>query len=315
MIFKLSILLVTYNHEKYIRKAMEGILKQRIEEDIQLIIADDGSSDSTVQIIQEFEERDSRFNFNYLDNKSNLGVTKNYKRGFAACSGEYVAIIEGDDYWVSPFKLQRQKEFLDSHWECDICSVNYFIYNEEQSRFATRSLSGIGYRLLTARELMFDNIVSNFSTCMYRKTALNQLPSELFDIVSYDWIVNICITRYSLAGFLEEPMSVYRLHSSGVWTRKTASEKLKAQIDLIPVYDKLTNYVFHTDFEILSNSLHSQITNSSVKMRMKTITQPIGQLLSLIIDCTPPLFVTIISSIIPPKVKRGFVKILRRSSI
>ncbi|MDF0604317.1 glycosyltransferase [Neisseriaceae bacterium TC5R-5] len=311
---KLSILFVTYNHERYISKALESLLNQTFDCSIEVIVADDASSDSTLAIIKEYENKDIRFRFKYLDNTKNLGITKNYQRGFAACSGEYVAVLEGDDYWVSPFKLQRQIDFLTTHWQCDLCSVNYFVFEENRSHFYPRTAIGNVHRLISARDLIADNLVGNFSTCMYRKTALDTLPQRLFEICSYDWIVNICVARSSLIGFLEEPMSVYRLHSNGVWTQKTHIEKLKQQLALIPEYDNLTNNVFHAEFEALSNRLQHTIGMTKLADVVAVMTPSTAGKISRLIDYLPPVLLSVAHALIPPKLKRFIVRIVQRGT-
>lgn len=311
---KLSILIVTYNHERYISKALESLLNQTVDCLIEIIVADDASSDSTLAIIKEYEGKDSRFSFKYLDNTKNLGITKNYQRGFSACSGEYVAVLEGDDYWVSPFKLQHQIDFLTTHWQCDLCSVNYFVFEENRSHFYPRSAIGNGHRLISARDLIADNLVGNFSTCMYRKTALVALPQRLFDICSYDWILNICVARSSLIGFLEEPMSVYRLHSNGVWTQKTHIEKLKQQLARIPEYDSLTNNVFHAEFEALSNRLQHTIGMTKLADVVAVMTPSSAGKISRLIDYLPPVLLSVARALIPPKLKRFIVRIVQRGA-
>jgi glycosyltransferase involved in cell wall biosynthesis len=305
---KLSILILTYNHERFITKALDGLLNQNFDYSVEVIVADDASSDSTLSIIKEYEERDSRFRYSYLDNTKNIGITKNYQRGFAACSGEYVAILEGDDYWVSPFKLQRQIDFLNTHWECDLCSVNYFVFEEECSYFEPRIAIGNGHRFITAKNLIAYNLVGNFSTCMYRKTALDKLPPKLFEICSYDWIVNICIARSSLIGFLEEPMSVYRIHSNGLWSKKSTIKKLKEQLASINDYDNLTNNVFHENFELLSNQLQYAI------IKKKVINYKYKHLLSIasrLIDFLPPVLLTLARALVPPKLKQLMAKLFK----
>ncbi|MFU8787387.1 MAG: glycosyltransferase [Methylobacter sp.] len=309
---RISVLLVTYNHENYIRQALDALFGQATKEPIELIVADDGSSDNTVSLIKEYEnKKDHQFHFKYLDNKINLGITKNYQRGFAACSGDYVAVLEGDDYWISPFKLQRQIEFLDAHWECGLCSANYFVFEETRFHFYPRTAPGTGYRLLSARDLIADNLVGNFSTCMYRKSALSALPKELFEICSYDWIVNICVARSSLIGFIEETMSVYRLHANGVWTQTAPTEKLKAQLALIPVYDTLTDHVYHAEFELLSNRLQQMVSISNLTHLAATAKKPTACLLACLIDCLPPIFLAAIRALTPPKLKRFIIKTMQ----
>jgi len=309
---RISILLVTYNHASHVRQALDALFGQVFEGAIELIVADDASSDNTVAIIKEYEAKQARFGFKYLDNTKNLGITKNYQRGFAACTGEYVAVLEGDDYWVSPFKLRRQMDFLDAHWESDLCSVNYFVYEENRSHFYPRAPVGNSYRLIGARDLIADNLVGNFSTCMYRNRALASLPKELFDICSYDWIVNICVARGSLIGFLEEPMSVYRLHSGGVWSQTPHVEKLKVQLELIPAYDTLTERVYHAEFELLSDRLQRMISMANLGQIAAPLISLRAGLLSRLVDYLPPVLLWAALALTPPKLKRFMVKIVRR---
>ena len=312
---RLSILVVTYNQESYIRNAMDSIFRQTFEGLIELVIADDASTDNTLAIINEYEGRDPQFRLKYLDKTNNLGITKNYQRGFAACTGEYVAILEGDDYWISPFKLQRQVSFLDTHWECNLCGVNYFVFEENRSHMYPRTSIGFEHRLISAREAIFDHLVSNFSTCMYRKSALDALPDELFNICSYDWIVNICVARNSMMGFLEEPMSVYRLHPNGVWNQLDQVKKLKAQLKLIPAYDTLTNHVFQAEFEALSHCLGRAIAKSQIVHIATGMAQPTVGLLSRLVDYLPPVLLVVARALIPPKLKRFIARILYQGAV
>jgi glycosyltransferase involved in cell wall biosynthesis len=315
---RLSVLLVTYNHAKHVHRALESLFAQSIDSPIELVIADDGSSDGTVDIIKTFETRFPSFHFKYLDDTSHLGITRNYQRGFAACTEEYVAILEGDDYWVSPLKLKRQCDFLETHWECDLCSVNYFVYEEDRSRFAPRTAIGTGHRFIDARELIADNLVGNFSTCMYRKSALDALPEALFEVESYDWIVNICVARQSLIGFLETPMSVYRLHTRGVWTQKPHFDKLRCQLELIPAYDELTSHVFHAEFDLLASRLRDAIAESEIA-RSEPVPEPAPPAFEPATpavpgwrDYVPPVLMSLGRALAPPELKRRISRMHQR---
>lgn len=309
--YKLSILLVTYNHANYIREALDKLFGQIIDEQIELVIADDASSDDTLAIIREYEGVDERFAFKYLDNSKNHGITKNYERSFAACSGEYVAVLEGDDYWINPFKLQKQIEFLDMHWECNLCSVNYFVFEEKNAHLYPRTNTSENYRLISARELIADNIVGNFSTCMYRKLKLDELPKELFEIKSYDWITNICIAKNSFIGFLETPMSVYRLHGLGTWTQKSQVDKLQEQLDLIPSYNALTNFKYNDNFIALTQQLENVLDGLKFEKIVTTCSKPIKIVYSKK-DYLPPIIVIILKLILPPVAKNILMKIIRK---
>ncbi len=312
MTYKLSILLVTYNHEKYISEALESLIRQAIVGEVELIVADDCSTDQTLSIIRSFEGRDPRFHFKYLESPSNLGITRNYQRGFAACTGQYVAVLEGDDYWTGPAKLMRQIEFLDYHWECDLCAVNYLVYEEERCQFTPRIPIGFGHRFIGARDLINDNLIGNFSTCLYRKSALERLPPALFEIKSYDWIVNICVARYALIGFLEEPKSVYRLHDGGTWTLLSQAEKLKTQLELIPLYDKLTDGCFHSEFLALASRLESSIFPAQLSAMIDHVAPPVNAGILTLRDYCPPFIYLLAQLIIPPRAKTLIAHMIHR---
>lgn len=309
----ISVLLVSYNHEKHIRQALDALFKQVFDGPIELVVADDKSSDSTLSIIKEYEDVDSRFSFKYLDYSENLGITKNYERGLQACTFEYVAVLEGDDYWTSPRKLQRQADFLAEHWESDVCSVNYYVFQEDSAELSPRVPASTGHRFISARELIADNTVGNFSTCMYRRSALVRLPEGLFDIKSYDWITNIVLARNSLIGFLEEPMSVYRLHGGGVWTQTPHVDKLKAQLEVLPAYDAITDHVFHEDFERLSNHLRHAITVSQFGHVAESVGQPVLRVIPTLVNYLPPIFIMAIKLLLPVAVKNVFARVIKRS--
>jgi glycosyltransferase involved in cell wall biosynthesis len=312
--YRLSVLLVTYNHEKYIRQALDSILGQEIEGPVELVVADDCSSDKTLNIIKEYEADQNRFEFRYLDNTGNVGVTKNYQRGFAACMGKYVAVLEGDDYWISPLKLQRQMDFLDSHWECDCCAVNHFAFDESSFCFSPKTAGEYGYRLVSARDLIAKNFLGNFSTFMYRKSVLDALPKKLFDMCSYDWIVNICVAKKCMIGFLEEQMSVYRVHSCGVWSGITQVQQLKLQLEMIPAYDELTEYVYHSDFALLSNRLKHMILVANCRPAATKVITPFVPLLSRYSEYLPPVLLSMAEALTPPILKRFIHRILRRGA-
>lgn len=269
---KLSILLVTYNHEHHIREAVRSIIQQKKPESIskiEVIVCDDNSTDRTLEYIREFEGQSDFLSFRILPPQPNLGITRNYQRGFAACDGEYVAILEGDDHWFDSEKLIEQVAVLDSEANCILCSTNYVISDEKSGSRSNRVSSVRGWRAISVPELIEDNIIGNFSTCMYRREGLTQLPERLFELKSYDWIVNICAGMRGDIIFLHKPMSVYRLHSQGVWSSMDTVGKMKAQLDALAGYDELTEHQFRNEFLRLEKHLSDQISESLISPKKK----------------------------------------------
>lgn len=311
----IDVLLITFNHENYVRRAIESIFAQKHDGALRVVVADDGSSDKTVDIVRQLASGRPDIPFVFLDCGTNHGITRNYKRGFSACSAEYVAVLEGDDYWVSPFKLQRQRDFLDDHLECDLCSVNYFVYEEGRGQFTPRTTPGEGHLLLGARELIADNLIGNFSTCLYRRKALDRLPAALFATTSYDWIINICVARTALIGFLKEPMSVYRIHGAGAWSLLSHAEKLQAQLRMIPEYDALTDRVYSHEFAVLASRISSviaDIQSNDVVVPAERGELELPPIESPILGWVPPLLLWAGKQLLPPTMKRRLAKLVFR---
>ncbi|MFC4338956.1 glycosyltransferase [Cupriavidus numazuensis] len=308
---KLSILLVTFNHAAYIRRALDSILWQDLDFSFEIVVADDASTDNTREIIAEYAGRDPRVSIRFLPESHNLGITKNYQRGFAAIDTEYVAIIEGDDIWSSPHKLSQQLAFLESHRECVLCACNYFVYLEEEARYTERVPGSDGFRYLDSRQLIADNLIGNFSTCLYRTSALRQLPVELFDVRAYDWAVNIAVGRLGLIGFLNSPLSIYRIHGGGTWSLLSHRQKLTSQLEVIPQYDAITGSVFREDFDALAARLRAAGAGSGHAQAFQ-LRRALRWGARTAVDCLPPLIATLLRQLIPPVFKRVLIRMIGR---
>ena len=114
---KVSVLLITYNHEKLIGQALDSILMQKTTFPTEVVIGEDCSTDSTRDIVRAYSERYPE-TIRAILPEVNQGPFQNVIRTLNECRGEYIAAIEGDDYWTDPGKLQLQVDFLDAHPEC-----------------------------------------------------------------------------------------------------------------------------------------------------------------------------------------------------
>ena len=111
-----SVCMITYNHSKYVRKAIRGVFNQESNLIIELLISDDFSTDGTDEIIQEeLRNTPQGFIVNYIKRKKNVGVNENFINALYNCRGKYIAICEGDDYWDDNNKLAIQYEFLSNN--------------------------------------------------------------------------------------------------------------------------------------------------------------------------------------------------------
>ncbi|WP_242117936.1 glycosyltransferase family 2 protein [Aestuariivivens sediminicola] len=134
---KVSVLMITYNHENYIIDAIEGVLNQKVDFEYELIISNDCSEDGSHSVISKYiKENDSNHQIRYFNQTYNMGMHLNFKFAHSKARGEFIAICEGDDFWIHEEKLQRQVDFLDKHSAYSLCYTRFNTYNEQTKTLA-----------------------------------------------------------------------------------------------------------------------------------------------------------------------------------
>ncbi len=117
-----SICMITYNHEHFIREAIEGVLMQEVDFPVEFLIADDFSPDGTREIVDQYIQNHPNGNWiRYVRHSQNKGMMGNFVWALESCKGKYIALCEGDDFWTDPFKLQNQVEFLEADSNIVLC--------------------------------------------------------------------------------------------------------------------------------------------------------------------------------------------------
>ncbi|MGL5902423.1 MAG: glycosyltransferase family 2 protein, partial [Cetobacterium sp.] len=142
---KVSIVLLTYNHEKYLEKAIDSILVQKTNFEYEVLIGNDKSPDNTKAILEKYS---SNSKVKIYNRESNLGATKNLLDLFKKSKGEYIAILEGDDYWIDEEKLLKQVKILDENKQYSLCLTDSYTVNENSSiigdkKIETSEIEGI----------------------------------------------------------------------------------------------------------------------------------------------------------------------------
>lgn len=113
---KVSVVVTTYNSSKTVTRALDGIAMQKTNFDFEVILSDDGSTDMTREVIKGYNVK--------LINNGHIGIMRNFAQALDACTGEYIAFCDGDDYWIDDCKLQKQVDYMDTHPECSLCHTN-----------------------------------------------------------------------------------------------------------------------------------------------------------------------------------------------
>ena len=124
-----SVVVITYNHEKYIKQCLDSILMQKVDFPFEIIISDDCSTDQTPEIIREYQKKYSHIVKPIL-RSVNVGATRNQYDCFLRCTGDYVAILDGDDFWKNEQKLKIQTNFLENNKTYIACTQRYSVVDE-----------------------------------------------------------------------------------------------------------------------------------------------------------------------------------------
>ncbi len=203
-----SIFMLTYNQEDYIAQAIEGVLMQKTDFSIQLVIGEDCSTDNTRDVLKDYAQKYPD-KIKLILNETNIGLIANYVKTYAECTGKYVAICDGDDYWIDPFKLQKQVDFLEEYPNYAIVYTNNknlipsgdILISDKKDNLATT----------TFEELVFENYIPSV-TVLFRNKPLSEGMSKWIQQFPYgDWPTYLWVT---VGGdkiyFLDEVTAVYR---------------------------------------------------------------------------------------------------------
>lgn len=126
---KLSIVFAVYNHEKYVEKAIRSIMSQKILCDFEVLIGEDCSTDNSRDILKRIEN-ECPLNYHFYYRETNWGIEENFRDLYERMKGEYFIVLEGDDYWIEPTKIQKQIDFLDNNSEYIACAHNVIVVDE-----------------------------------------------------------------------------------------------------------------------------------------------------------------------------------------
>jgi glycosyltransferase involved in cell wall biosynthesis len=258
---KVSILLITYNHEKYIGKAIESILMQQHVPEHEIIVCDDSSADNTISLATMLLKDCSHAQI--YKNENNLGITRNYQQAFTRCSGDYIFILEGDDYWTDPLKIKTISDFFDSHPDCAVCA-HTFLSLQQETAVMTPPANNAGelFTAFTSEQLILDSgIISNFSSCSYRRSMLEKISPATYTTHSYEWMINISAGQFGTLAKINKAMSVYRMSSAGAWANKTRERQLQDIIGIIDKYNEILGYRYAKVFEKKKKILTGELAN------------------------------------------------------
>ena len=227
-----SVCMITYNHENFIKEAIEGVLNQKCNFILELVIGEDFSTDAT-RILCEFYSKNNPA-IKLLPSEKNIGVIPNLLRTIKACKGKYIAICEGDDFWIDPLKLQKQFDYLELHPEYVLSYHNVVAINVIDDK---RTRSELEEEIFTkeAEDIPVGH-PTHTSSMLFRNIIINY-PGDFDKIISGDSYLQFVLARYGESIFQKNIYpNIRRRHPQSVWSYKSTEYKIEQRISL---YEKL----------------------------------------------------------------------------
>jgi len=223
-----SVCMIAYNHGRYIAQALDSVLGQETSFPVEIIVGEDCSEDSTRQILVEYSERfPGRIRPLLADR--NRGMMVNFLSTLAACRGRYVAVCEADDYWLGTSKLQKQVDYLESHPGCSVSFHNAYMEENGQRRLFHQGLRGEAFG---GPDLLKRWLIPTASA-VFRNPGFSAFPDFFYSATHGDLLLFLLLAERGSLDYLDEVMSVYRLHPGGVTTSFAGTDFNRRQIDFL----------------------------------------------------------------------------------
>ena len=250
---KLSAMIITYNHVKYIAKAIEGILNQKTEYEVEIVIIEDCSTDGTQDIILEYQKKYPDIIKAYL-NPVNIGTNdpppqKVFFEGFKKLKGDYVSILEGDDYWSSPFKVQEQISFLEAHKDFVACSHNTVKIYDDKSKEPHRFLYWENIKKVhDIHDFVAMTSFFHISSLIYRNVLKDNPPTQFSSKWSCEIFNTMAHMQHGKLFYINKDMSIYRQHKGGSYSNMSETKGRIFNINSLRRYNKWLKYQYLPGF-------------------------------------------------------------------
>lgn len=245
---KISIVCNTFNHEKYIAQALESFLMQEVNVPFEILVHDDASTDSTADIIREYESKypDIVKPVYQTENQYSKGVSITPEIQLKRAQGEYIAFCEGDDYWTDKSKLQTQYDFMQRNEQYSICCHAYSMVDKEgntlEERFDLESDGVVPMKKLIGNQLE----VPHYATMFARAECLQGIGKTFLGSRCSDMIIRLYCASQKDIYYLSKNMSAYRRFTENSWTVRVGLNKekflshRKEKIDFLNAYNEHT---------------------------------------------------------------------------
>jgi glycosyltransferase involved in cell wall biosynthesis len=233
-----SVAMLTYNCGQFIAQAIESVLMQETAFVVELVIGEDCSTDDTRRIVQAYAGKYPNVIRSLLPEKK-LGISRNYEAVWRACRGKYIAWLDGDDYWRTPQKLQKQVALIEANPHCSMCGTKTQLV--ATSSGGTEEDAGVLEPAVLKTEYNLADFLTGYpmhTSSMLARRELVALPDWLNDAgMLWDACAFALYAEKGPVGYLSEVMSCWRIHAGGTWTTKSAADQLRCNQKAIDLLD------------------------------------------------------------------------------
>ncbi len=217
-----SVSMITYNHESCIRQAIEGVMMQKTDFEFELIIGEDCSQDKTREICFEYQKKypDKIRVLWWHENVSKLGG--NARRVAARCRGEFIAFCEGDDYWIDPFKLQKQVDVMRMYPDVSFCFGDQAVYNQTSGKLQHPRQAHAHFNpgIINSSQYILSKVNAQTCTVLMRTLTWRKVVDK-YEIFNWRLAIGDAQLWMALAlngqgYFIDEELATYRVHAGGI---------------------------------------------------------------------------------------------------
>lgn len=238
----ISILCTTYNHERFIGRALDSFLSQKTHYDFEIVIRDDASTDGTRTIIERYARENPNLIKLILEEKNQYsmrGGRQGIPTAAAAASGKYLALCEGDDFWIDEHKLEKQVSYMEAHQACTFIFTNAMLFNDRTQLFTRKMLpwpgsdfdtsSLDGSRILGTEDVLRVAFLPTASF-LFKKEDYDRRPRFSEKAFTGDRYLQLVLTEFGYAYYMDEVTSAYRVNNpASMMSQWAASNEATAQ--------------------------------------------------------------------------------------
>lgn len=268
-----TVFCAAYNHEKYIRDALEGFVNQKTNFEYEVIVHDDASTDGTADIIREYEKKYPNIMKPIYQSENQYSQGKRIFFDFvlSKVQGKYIAVCEGDDYWTDNNKLQKQFDYMESHPECSLVahkSLEYYVDGDIFVDFTSYDFTKPENCEVTAQKIIEDQGYFHTSSMFHKTEYYTNNYDLLKNISNFDYVKKIVLATEGQVHVIPEIMSVYRKGVEGSWTKRVGEKKeasvqhMEEKIKNLDRINEYRHYKYNVEIQrcIMQLKLLQQVT-------------------------------------------------------